>query len=394
MKTFINVAALLSDMNKNKNYYENHSLLSLRAFLENDKGEVLIIRRSAIHKDGTPQNSPERWSLPGGLLKYTKSPDDGLTKIIKNKTGLAISDIDFIKYQNSPPTPDGRLHCLNMYFKAKAQGAVLIDSDNFLEFKWIIPSTLKNYDLAFRANDAIHFYEETKKPVEDLLWQLVNEAGALDIPVTKKSLIELQALPGFFKELEADLREYEKVRVQMNGYMQMIQIGNKRGHDSIIRQIQSRTKDYSSIVEKMIRKGQDGIPRHYTTFDDISGVRAVVPFLKDVYTVRDRLLEFDGLKLVGEEDFIKNPKPSGYRSLHLTLDVPLPGINFLPKCEVQIRTIAQQNISEGTHEIVYKNTDVPDEYKQKVVELWNKNAITDDILNNLRHDIEHLNDAK
>lgn len=384
---------MASNKNRTKNYNKNHTLLSLRAFIENEEGKVLIIKRSNTHEDGSPQNAPGQWSLPGGLLNYTEAPDDGLVRIVKQKTGLSIDNIDFIQYQNSPPTKDGNLHCLNMYFKASAHG-LPTSINGSSDYQWILPSKLKEYNLAFKANEAIQYYEQTKKPLDPMLWNLVNEAARNKIPVSRDDLIKLQALPGFFTEMHADFREYEKVRIHINGLMQMIQKGNKRENDSIIRQIQSRTKEYSSVMEKMIRKGTDGIPRHYTTFDDNAGVRAVVQFVKDVYTVRNEMMKFNTIRLISEEDYIKNPKPSGYRSLHLTFEVPLEGLNFLPRCEVQIRTIAQQNISEGTHELVYKKKDIPEEYKKKVVSLWENAHNVDLELNDLRHNIEHLYDPK
>jgi putative GTP pyrophosphokinase len=379
---------MLKNSDSDKNPVDGEGpILSVRAFLEDDCGNVLLLKRA------DSQNSPGHWSLPGGTLKYTESPEQGLERLVKAKTGLEICNLDFLNYQNSPPEIPGTMHCLNMYFKASTKGTVSI-ADGFSEYGWVAAKELDNYRLAFRGNDAIRFYESSKSSSEEQLWSLVNEAGLMSIPVTRQRLTELQALPGFFTQLKNDLRIYEQVRLKVNATLEMIQSTHKRGHESTIVQIQSRSKKPSSVMEKMIRKGQDGIPRHYTTFDDMAGARAVVSFLKDVYTVRDNLLSFPEYTLRLEEDYIKDPKESGYRGLHLTLEVPLPEIDFVPRCEVQIKTVYQHSWSNASHELTYKNSDIQREYIEEFKKLSSKLWYAELITDKLRHDIEHLNDDK
>jgi putative GTP pyrophosphokinase len=344
-------------------------------------------------KRADSQNAPGHWSLPGGTLKYTESPEQGLERLIKTKTGLDISQADFLNYQNSLPVPPGIMHCLNIYFKANAYGQVHI-ADGFSKYIWAPSKMLNNYDLAFMGNDAIRFYESSKKSEEEKLWALADEAGSMFIPITKKDLIALQVSSGFFTQLKKDMKVYEHVRTKIQATLEIIQSVNKRGHDPTIVQIQSRNKTPNSVIEKMIRKGQDGLPRHYTTFDDMAGARVVASFLKDVYTLRDNLLSFPDYTLISQEDYIENPKDSGYRALHLTLEVPLPGISFIPKCEVQIKTVYQHSWSNASHELTYKHSDIPQEHVEEFRKLsntlWEAELITD----KLRHDIEHLDDNK
>ena len=65
-------------------------------------------------------------------------------------------------------------------------------------------------------------------------------------------------------------------------------------------------------------------------------------YVDDVYMVAQLLIKQDDIKVIEVKDYIENPKPSGYRSLHLVLEIPI----FLaegPKpihVEVQLRTIA------------------------------------------------------
>lgn len=121
--------------------------------------------------------------------------------------------------------------------------------------------------------------------------------------------------------------------------------------------IKSRVKSIDSIVEKAYRKN---IPFTIESIEknirDIAGVRVICNFPEDVYKIRDGLLNQDDVTLIEEKDYIKNPKPNGYRSLHLIIETPI----YLSKgkknmiVEVQIRTIAQNFWAALEHQLRYK----------------------------------------
>lgn len=75
---------------------------------------------------------------------------------------------------------------------------------------------------------------------------------------------------------------------------------------------------------------------------DIAGIRVICNYIDDVYVVAQLLIDQDDIRLIKIKDYIQNPKPNGYRSLHLVLEVPI----FLAEgaqpihVEVQLRTIA------------------------------------------------------
>ena len=89
---------------------------------------------------------------------------------------------------------------------------------------------------------------------------------------------------------------------------------------------------------------------------DIAGVRVICSFPEDIYELADSFLRQDDIVLIEKKDYIKNPKPSGYRSLHLIVQVPI----FLQKnkkmvnVEVQFRTIAMDFWASLEHKIYYK----------------------------------------
>ena len=90
--------------------------------------------------------------------------------------------------------------------------------------------------------------------------------------------------------------------------------------------------------------------------NDLAGIRVVCNYIDDVYEVAELLLRQDDLRLVRRSDYIKNPKPSGYRSLHLVVEVPVflsDRTEYVP-VEVQFRTIAMDTWASLEHELKYK----------------------------------------
>lgn len=125
-----------------------------------------------------------------------------------------------------------------------------------------------------------------------------------------------------------------------------------------IHHIDTRLKSPGSIVEKLSRKGLpqtlDAIEQNLT---DIAGVRIVCNYLEDIYHIADLLLRQRDVELVRRRDYIKNPKESGYRSLHLVIRIPvfLSSHTELVPVEVQIRTIAMDFWATLEHQLRYKS---------------------------------------
>ena len=89
---------------------------------------------------------------------------------------------------------------------------------------------------------------------------------------------------------------------------------------------------------------------------DIAGVRVICSFIDDIYEVARLLTSQDDITLVETKDYIKNPKPNGYRSLHLILQIPVFFADHKQKMtvEVQIRTLAMDFWASLDHELHYK----------------------------------------
>ena len=124
-----------------------------------------------------------------------------------------------------------------------------------------------------------------------------------------------------------------------------------------INSIKTRLKSVNSIREKMERKNLSMTAEAVEqNIYDVAGLRVICSFPEDVYILADALLSQDDITLIQKKDYIKNPKPNGYRSLHLIVEVPI----FLAKekkkmkVEIQLRTIAMDCWASLEHQLRYK----------------------------------------
>ena len=91
-----------------------------------------------------------------------------------------------------------------------------------------------------------------------------------------------------------------------------------------IETIKTRLKSPESIIEKLNRRGLElSVDSIEKNLNDVAGIRVICPFVDDIYILCDCLLSQDDIKLIRKKDYIENPKPNGYRSLHLIIEVPI-----------------------------------------------------------------------
>ena len=133
-----------------------------------------------------------------------------------------------------------------------------------------------------------------------------------------------------------------------------------------IETIKTRLKSPDSIVKKLAKKDVPlTVESIEKNLNDIAGVRVICSFPEDIYVLADCLLQQDDIKLIEVKDYIKNPKPNGYRSLHLIVEIPI----FLKdekknmRVEVQLRTIAMDFWASLEHKFSYKK-DIPQDEEE------------------------------
>lgn len=125
----------------------------------------------------------------------------------------------------------------------------------------------------------------------------------------------------------------------------------------------ARIKSAESMMEKLKRKDLPvNVESALSDIYDAAGIRVVCTFLDDIYWIVNMLKGQQDIQIIEEKDYIHNPKPNGYRSYHMILQVPLHLENGIKKvyCEVQIRTIAMDCWASLEHQLKYKK-DVPNQ---------------------------------
>lgn len=159
-----------------------------------------------------------------------------------------------------------------------------------------------------------------------------------------------------------------------------------------IQSIKSRIKKPLSILEKLQRKGlpitADSIEKH---LNDIAGLRVVCSFPDEIYQLAIMLSTQDDIKVIEVKDYIKNPKPNGYRSLHLILEIPifLSNQKRYVRAEVQFRTIAMDFWASLEHQMKYKKKiSDPEAIAKELKDCADKIALLDDRMQNLRDKIQ------
>ncbi len=156
--------------------------------------------------------------------------------------------------------------------------------------------------------------------------------------------------------------------------------------------ITTRVKSTHSIFEKMLRQDQKLSMRCLIdNINDIAGVRVICSYVDDIYLLAQALIAQDDIHLLREKDYISNPKPNGYRSLHLIVSVPVFFTDQKKdmKVEVQIRTIAMDFWASLEHEMKYKK-DIPDQERiaERLKNCADVISETDMTMLDLRREIE------
>lgn len=218
--------------------------------------------------------------------------------------------------------------------------------------KPFVPSLVKN-----RVKNAIELFtykNQLEQTVEEQTRTLKKQYQIIQMQAEK--LRETKPFNRLMMEYRSAIVEVEtKLKVLNEEFSQEY---NRNPFESI----KSRLKSPESIYEKLERKGfpvtVESIRENLT---DVAGLRVICSFPDDIYRLADLFIRQDDIILIQKKDYIRNPKPNGYRSLHLILNVPIflsTGKKYM-KVEVQFRTIAMDFWASLEHKLKYKK-DVKD----------------------------------
>ncbi|WP_338089833.1 GTP pyrophosphokinase family protein [Nocardioides lijunqiniae] len=160
------------------------------------------------------------------------------------------------------------------------------------------------------------------------------------------------------EELEGFLMLYrfglEEMMTKVNILKQ--ELTHTASYDCPIEHVTFRLKRTTALAEKARRLGCTSLEDVRELVSDIAGIRVVCSFVSDAYTVLEMLQRQPDVRVVQIKDYIADPKPSGYKSLHLIVEIPV----FLSdrtehvRVEIQIRTVAMDFWASLEHKIHYK----------------------------------------
>lgn len=161
-----------------------------------------------------------------------------------------------------------------------------------------------------------------------------------------------------------------------------------------IEHIKLRLKTSESIVKKLKKYGHESTIENMVEYvNDIAGIRVICSFTSDIYRIAEMLGGQSDIKVLSVKDYIKNPKPSGYKSYHMLVTVPI----FLSdrivdtKVEVQIRTVAMDFWASLEHKIHYKfEGEVPAHIERELVECANMVSELDARMLSLNEEVQRL----
>lgn len=124
-----------------------------------------------------------------------------------------------------------------------------------------------------------------------------------------------------------------------------------------IEHIKSRIKTSESIVKKLKKHGYESTIQNMVQYvNDIAGIRVICSFTSDIYRIAEMISNQSDIKVISVEDYIVNPKASGYKSYHMLVTVPVYLSDRIvdTKVEIQIRTVAMDFWASLEHKIHYK----------------------------------------
>ena len=225
------------------------------------------------------------------------------------------------------------------------------------------------------------------------------EKSNIRVPSPLPSIIKnsVSSQTNFYKlamQFQQMIMVYESGIKQIETKLDILNKENKiAGRRNSIETVKSRIKTPQSIIEKLEKKG---LPISFTSMmenlNDIAGIRVICPYISDIYNIKNMLLKHPDITLIEEKDYIKDPKESGYRSLHLVVEIPvyLSESTHNVKVEIQLRTIAMDFWATLEHELRYKTTtSVPESVRRELKRVAENIAMTDKEMEEIAIELQH-----
>ncbi|OZU89484.1 GTP pyrophosphokinase [Virgibacillus indicus] len=212
------------------------------------------------------------------------------------------------------------------------------------------------------------------------------------LPMEQNQLEQLKAVK---EEMTRFMLTYKFGMDEMNTKLNILKEEFQHIHEyNPIEHIKSRIKSPESILKKVHRKNLEiSLDSIRKNIHDIVGIRIVCSFISDIYRVSKMIQNQKDIKLIECKDYIKNPKPNGYKSLHLILSIPV----FMSDreeevfVEIQIRTVAMDFWASLEHKIYYKyNKSIPENLTKELTDAAMVANELDDRMEQLNREMNYI----
>lgn len=202
-----------------------------------------------------------------------------------------------------------------------------------------------------------------------------------------------------FRDRVAKLRElYEFGIAEVITKVSILRREFERNHDySPIEHVRQRVKSVDAILEKVARVGcENSVDAVRENIQDIAGIRITSPFVSDLYWVADMIARQPDITVRQIKDYVAQPKPNGYRSLHLIVEVPvfLSDHTEQVTVELQVRTMAMDFWASIEHKLNYKyDRDMPAHLAAELTDAAALAADLDERMGRLRDEVRPRPDS-
>ena len=208
----------------------------------------------------------------------------------------------------------------------------------------------------------------------------------------------MDQLKAFKHELTRFMLSYKFGLEEINTKIDILKQEFEMIHEySPIEHVKSRLKTPESILNKVQRRGYGlSMESIRENVRDIAGIRINCSFVSDIYKVSDMLQQQQDITVVEFKDYIQSPKPNGYQSLHMILQIPVFMSDRTEEVyvEVQIRTIAMDFWASLEHKIYYKyDKDVPQHLKDGLKEAADTVARLDTKMEQIHQEMQQVRNS-
>lgn len=184
-------------------------------------------------------------------------------------------------------------------------------------------------------------------------------------------------------------KKYEAAILEMKTRFEILDADLEfRFNRNPIHHIETRLKKPRSVFEKLIRYEKPlTLESMEESVLDIAGLRVIASYIDDVYALVKVLSMQDDLEIIKVKDYIANPKPNGYRSLHIIVKIPIYFLDrkqYVP-VEIQFRTIAMDFWASLEHTLKYKKN-----RELEGIDMYDELKNCSDIIKDVEHRMQIL----